>query len=203
MTGYEVYQIYIAVKFHFGGQFDYFKYNGQVKTKHESYLKRRDKVFFEKVGKKVYDKAIVAFMVANFAEDSEMWIGEFIDDFDMANDRYLKWRIRLNQLYQNYENDLDNIISFCDEKGLAIQDLFVYNPSKHPIIFRFMMEEIIDKETFILLDHVIGFIKPLTKKYGDDLIWTKQINRINKYAPFIRFDSKRVKVLSNKLRSPQ
>lgn len=203
MTGYEVYQIYVAVKSHFGTDFDYFKYAGQTKTKYETYLKRKDRYFFEKVGKKVYDKAIVAFMVANFAEDSEMWIGTFIDDFDRANDRYLKWRIRLNQLYTNYENDLDNIILFCQEKELAIQDIFVYNPSKHPIIFRFMMEEIIDKETFILLDHVIGFIKPLTKKYGDDLIWTKQINRINKYAPFIRFDSKRVKVLTKKLRSPQ
>jgi len=202
-SGYEVFQIYVAIKSHFNSKYDYFKYHGLVKVTYESYLKRNDTQFFERVGQKVYSKQIASFMVANFVEKNDMWIGTFIDDYDGANETYLNWRIRLNQLYKNYEEDIKNIISFCQERTLAIQDIFEYNPRKHPIIFRFMMEEVIDKETFILLDNTIGFVKPLTRKYKDDLIWNKKITDINNYAPFIQYDPKRIKGLTNKLRSPQ
>lgn len=60
-----------------------------------------------------------------------------------------------------------------------------------------MLEGIIDRETFILLDDVINFIPALDDKYKGDIIWDKEIKLINNYRPFIRYDLKRVEGLTN------
>ena len=41
--GFKAYKLYLAVKNHFTTSYDYFKYNGKVNAKEDSFLKRRDK----------------------------------------------------------------------------------------------------------------------------------------------------------------
>ena len=53
--GFDAYKTYLAIKQHFTSGYDYFKYNGKVKAKIESFLKRKDKFFFRKLQKR-YDK---------------------------------------------------------------------------------------------------------------------------------------------------
>lgn len=197
MTGYEVYQAYVGVKSHFNSNYDFIKYRGRVKPNYDSYEKRRDKGFFQYCANKVTEREIVTFFVANFVEDSNAWIGDLIDNFDQGNDIYRTWRVKLNRIYETYDEDLENIISFISDKKLDIQELFRYNTNNYPIIFRFMLEGIIDRETFILLDDVINFIPALDDKYKGDIIWDKEIKLINNYRPFIRYDLKRVEGLTN------
>lgn len=197
MTGYEVFQAYIGVKSHFNGSYDFIKYRGITNVSYDSYEKRRDIGFFKFAALKINERDVVAFFVANFVENPNVWIGDLIDNFAQGNATYKEWRIKLNRLYDTYQEDLDNIISFISEKDLDIQEIFRYNTSNYPIIFRFMVEGIIDRETFILLDDVIGFLPSLDEKYKGDIIWDKEIKLINKYRPFIRYDLKRVKGLTN------
>ena len=50
--GYNAYKTYVALKNHFkSDSYDYFKYKGKARVKEETFLKRKDKFFFEKIRK--------------------------------------------------------------------------------------------------------------------------------------------------------
>lgn len=190
MTGYDVYKSYVAIKLHFQGKFDYFKYHGKVKTTHQQYEKRHDRSFFEVVSNKLRDEEVAPFFVANFLKNDNQWIGEMIYNFDSARQTYLDWKKKMLSLYKVYEEDLTNVKEFLDEKSLDKNELFMYNDG-HPLIFRFMIQGMIEKETFILLDDMIHFIDRIRIK--NDFIWKNEISHINRYRQFIQYDASKVK----------
>lgn len=190
MDGYDVYKHYIALKTYFAGKFDYFRYNGKLNTPYHAYDRRNDKRFFEVVGTKIRSKEVVPFLVANFVHNDDLWIGNLIENYDEAHQVFVSWKKRMNFLYQNYEDDLNNIVDFITEKEIDIQDVFCYNDG-HPLIFKFLVQEMIEKETFILLDDVIHFLPKLDKKIHD-IVWETEIGRINKYRRFIVYDKSKV-----------
>ena len=66
MTGYEAYKEYLALKNHFTlDNYDYIKYNGRVSASESSFLKRKDKFFFTKLGKKFDGEELKYFLVSN------------------------------------------------------------------------------------------------------------------------------------------
>ena len=75
MEAFEAYKIYTAVKNHFVlDSYDYFKYNKKINLSYNSFLNRRDKIFFAKLGKRKEDY-LEDFLVSNFLHDPKMWIG--------------------------------------------------------------------------------------------------------------------------------
>ena len=52
MEAYDAYKIYIALKSHFNGDYDFVKYNGKTNVKVDSFLKRGDRPFFGRVARK-------------------------------------------------------------------------------------------------------------------------------------------------------
>jgi hypothetical protein len=193
-TGYDVYNHYQSLKQHFTSKYDYFKYHGKLKNHSvDSYIKRRDRDFFEAVARKVKDKEVVPFLVANIMNNDTVWIGDLIADFDGAYAVFLDWKKRMVNLYKTYEEDLDNICDFVEEKKLALPSLFKYNCSNYPVVFRFMVERIIEKETFIILDDIIGFVAKADKHLAGDIVWDDQIIRLKNYKPFIYYDEQKCK----------
>ena len=65
MTDYEAYQNYLAMKLHFGGEYDFHKYNGKVSATLESFEKRKDKFKFVRLSKKLSDPEILDYFLAN------------------------------------------------------------------------------------------------------------------------------------------
>ncbi|NDG31210.1 hypothetical protein EB118_14210, partial [bacterium] len=66
MEAIEAYRIYLALKHHFTlDNYDYFKYNKKTKVTLDSFLKRKDRIFFAKLGNRK-DKYLEDFLVANF-----------------------------------------------------------------------------------------------------------------------------------------
>ena len=60
-------------------EYNYFKYAGKIRTSKESFNKRKDRYFFEKLSRKKTEKEVVEFFVSNFIESSDqskMWVGE-------------------------------------------------------------------------------------------------------------------------------
>lgn len=202
MKGYDVYQHYIAIKSHFSdNSYNYFRYNGKIKTSYQAYDRRNDKRFFELVGQKIRTKEVVPFLVANFVHNDDLWIGNLIENYDDAHQVFVSWKKRMNHLYQNYEEDLTNIVEFIAEKEIDIKDVFCYNDG-HPLIFKFLVQEMIEKETFIMLDDVIHFL-PLLDKKIHDIVWKSEIGRINKYRRFITYDDTKVSDITRYILLPQ
>ena len=52
MSAYETYSTYLAMQAHFNrGNYDFFKYNGKMKVKEETFFARKDRYFFEKASR--------------------------------------------------------------------------------------------------------------------------------------------------------
>ena len=52
MDAFDAYKIYIALKSHFNSDYDINKYNGKTSVSLDSFLKRSDRSFFGRVGRK-------------------------------------------------------------------------------------------------------------------------------------------------------
>ena len=77
--GFDVYKTYLAVKLHFASDtYDYYKYDGKVNAKLDTFTKRKDRYFFHKLSTRYAESDILDFFVANFLADSKRWIGNLL-----------------------------------------------------------------------------------------------------------------------------
>ena len=59
----------------FTDTYDYYKYDGKVNAKLDTFTKRKDRYFFHKLSTRYAETDILDFFVANFLADSKRWIG--------------------------------------------------------------------------------------------------------------------------------
>jgi len=78
------YKTYLALKNHFTkDHYDYHRHSGKVKASIESFYKRKDRFWFEKLSRNKTDNEIINFFVANFVtcnDPQSLWIGEIIKE---------------------------------------------------------------------------------------------------------------------------
>ena len=66
MDSFEAYQHYLALKLHFGGEYDYYKYNAKTNASLQAFEKRKDKYQFVRLSSKLSDPEILEYYLANF-----------------------------------------------------------------------------------------------------------------------------------------
>ena len=89
--GYDTYCLYLAINNHFHTEsYDYFKYNGKVSAKLESFMKRKDKYHFAKLARK-YNGELKDFLVANLSK-KKYYVAELLDQECEKN--YLEFKNR-------------------------------------------------------------------------------------------------------------
>ncbi len=188
MTGDQVYQVYCALKAHFTSPT--FLYHKFKKTKSTNWEKRSDKAFFEFISSKLTSKEIVPFLVSNLARNNEIWIGEisFREGFEV----YLKWKSRVESLIRTFEEDIKNVKDFLSTRNLRFVNLFDIKHN-HPIIFRFLLSDMISIETFVILNGIQNFFNMFTKKLSDDLLWERWCLICTKYDYFLQYDTTKFK----------
>ena len=72
--GYDAYCLYLAINNHFHSEsYDFFKYNGKVSAKLESFMKRKDKYHFAKLARK-YNGELQDFYVATYQRRNTMFV---------------------------------------------------------------------------------------------------------------------------------
>ena len=72
MEAFDAYKTYLAIRLHFQSpNYDFVKYNGEIKCTKDSFMKRNDRYFFHKLSKRYNRPEYQDFLVANFVtEDS-------------------------------------------------------------------------------------------------------------------------------------
>jgi len=192
MTGYEAYCQYLALKNHFTlDNYDYIKYNGRVSASEKSFLNRKDKFFFTKLGKKFDGDELKYFLVANFLHDTKLWVGSLFDEHYMQT--YSKWQKKMQSLSYVIKTDLLTITNFMDENNLSFDDLFKVRENEHPILLQLYVEGDIEIETLIAMDRVLHFLKRWNKNVDDDILYPEISKRIEKYKGFVNVDVDKVK----------
>lgn len=187
MEAIDAYKIYVALKNHFTlDTYDYFKYNKKTNVSYDSFLKRKDKIFFAKLGNRKKDY-LENFLVANFIYQTNMWIGELLSD--ECEDRYREWKKRQESLTYHFSNQ----INFVGEMNKhEFNELFHSIDGNHPKIIRMYFRREISLETLIILDSILKFMIKSDKSINDPIY--REVSKLcKKYQPFLRFDEMKMK----------
>ena len=84
MTPFAVYQAFLSIKNHFDPKtrhYDCFTHAFQVRAKEESFLKRKDRIYFEKMSRKLTSQEIIRTFIAGMVEATSprsLYIRDFI-----------------------------------------------------------------------------------------------------------------------------
>jgi len=193
--GFNAYKLYLAVKNHFTTNYDFFKYNGKVNAKEDSFLKRRDKFFFAKLQRKYNKDQLRDLFVSNFADGEDFWIGNVLTQ--KAESVYTEWKARQMKMSYIFEQDLKFLFDYYNERNLDFNSLFVME-NGHPILLQCVLRNDIYVETMVIIDRVLNYSRKWNKVL-DDPVWTEFKKRMDKYSPFVLFEADKGKKILKKV----
>lgn len=194
VTPHEAYKTYIALKNHFSSdKYDYHKYNGNVKASIQSFHKRKDRLFFERLSRQKKDDEIIDFFVSNFissTDPSSLWIGDIIKN---GNEIYLEWKKKRQSLSYVFESDLRNVFD-----GKNFLEFINLKNNKHPKLVKEYFSGNLSLETMVILDKMIHYREKFDKQLLDP-IWELISMKIKKYSPFLAIDLDKYKNIIRKV----
>ena len=190
--GFDVFKTYLAVKNHFTSDYDYGKYGGRVTAKLESFTKRPDRYFFHKLSKRYNERDILDFFVANFAVDSNKWVGNIINNEGAEN--YTKFRKYKDNFDYHFRNDCVSIRNDFANRGILFNDGFLVHNGQHPRALRLHIQKRINIQTTVILDSVLSFSKVWSKDIDEKVVWPKIAHTLAKLKPFVLYNETKVKL---------
>jgi len=178
----DAYRCYLSLKNHFTkDSYDYHKYCGKSRATVQSFYKRKDRFWFERVSRQKTDKEVVDFFVSNFitcTDPSKLWIGEMMRD---GEERYEQWKKRNQSLSYIFKEETQSL--FDNRK---VDEVF--NCSKgHPLVLKNFLSGKISPETLVIYDKIFQFGKDFDNKLQDP-VWETVSRKIKKYSPFLNID---------------
>jgi hypothetical protein len=184
MTPYEVYQKFISLKQHFSSDtYDYFRYGGRTYATPESYEKRKDKVFFEKLSKHLDPTGV---LIANFIDNPDIYIR------NINIDKYNDWSKVFQSLSYNFAQDLKQMLPNFDD-NFKFRD-----GQKYPYAVQLYLDKRISLETLVILINIVRCINFWNKELIDDPVWIILRRKLIKYSGFVEFDmDKYTKIMVN------
>jgi len=187
MEAFDAYKIYLAIKNHFTlDSYDYFKYNKKINVSYDSFLKRRDKIFFAKLGKRK-EEYLENFLVANFLHDPKIWIGELLSE--ECEGRYKNWKRRQESLTYVFKNEVDFMNGW---NANELNSWFEVTFGEHPNIIKKYLRKEISLETLTILNSILNFTQRYDSEVNDPIY--KEVSKLcKKYQPFLKFDKSKVK----------
>jgi hypothetical protein len=195
ITGYETFGLYQAIKLHFSTEkYDYFKYGGKSKISVDAFENRKDKYYFYKLSRRLPNKdELISFLVANFVQDENCWVGNLLDE---TSDGYYRDRQKvLQSLSYTFENDCDKIF---DEVMNPNEVIKVVN-GEYPILLTMALRKEIEIETLCILNELLRFFPNWKNNISDTIRWPGYCRKVLKYSAFIKFDETKCRSILKKV----
>ena len=182
MAPFDAYKTYLALKNHFTkNNYDYHKYQGKVRANLDSFYKRKDRFWFEKLSRNKTDQEVIDFFIANFIhvdDPSSLWIGSIIHDGDT---HYKDWQKRIQSLSYIFKEESEKLF-----KDYKFEEVFDCSKS-HPVLLKTFLGGKISLETMIIYDRIFLYGKNFDKKLKDP-VWETVSLKMKKYSPFLNTD---------------
>ena len=192
MMPFDAYKQYLSLKNHFTKEkYDYHKYCGKSRATVQSFYKRKDRFWFEKLSRNKDDKEVVEFFVSNFitcTDPSKLWIGEMMRE---GEGRYTAWKKRTQSLSYVFKEEMGSLLS-----GQKLDTIFTCKG--HPPILKSYLSGDISLETLVICDRILGYRKDFDKKLTDP-VWETVSLKIKKYSPFLNIEVLRYRKLLKEL----
>ena len=183
VTPFETYKSYLGLKNHFTKEkYDYHRYGGKSRASLESFYKRKDRFFFEKLSRQKDDSEVIEFFVSNFVscdDPQSLWIGEIVRN---GEQNYTDWKKRLQSLSYTFKSEVENVFS-----GKNFDEMFKIEGTRHPQLIKEHLGKNLSLESLVILNKILGFKKQFDSKL-DDPVWKFLSMRIDKYDSFIHID---------------
>jgi len=183
VSPFDAYKSYLGLKNHFTREsYDYHKYCGKSRASLQSFYKRKDRFFFEKLSRQKDDSEVIEFFVSNFVscdDPQSLWIGEIVRN---GEQNYTDWKRRLQSLSYTFKSEIENVFSDKDFDGM-----FKIEGTRHPQIVKEHLAKNLSLESLVILNKILGFKKQFDSKL-DDPVWKFLSMRIDKYDSFIHID---------------
>jgi hypothetical protein len=194
MTGYETFGLYQALKLHFTSEsYDFFKYNGKTNVSVTTFENRKDKYHFYKLSRKYTDRDdMVNFIVANFVEDENSWVGSLLQENAEVNFR--KHQKVIQSLSYTFENECRNVFD-----GFSNPNDIIMTDGVYPILLTKTLRSEISIETLCVLNSVLNFFPMWTKRIDDTIRWPEFRRKCIKYASFLPKDDVKYKLILKKV----
>jgi hypothetical protein len=182
MMPFDAFREYLALKNHFTKKsYDYHKYCGKSRATVQSFYKRKDRFWFEKVVRQKTDKEVVDFFVANFVSCSDpqsLWIGEIMKE---GETRYKEWQKKVQSLSYLFKEESQQL--FSQHKFEQVFDC----SKSHPVLLKMFLGGKISLETMVIYDRIFLYGNNFDKKLKDP-VWESVSLKIKKYNPFLNID---------------
>ena len=194
---YDAYRMYLGLRLHFNSKsYDYVRYNGSVNCTKDSFMRRSDRYFFHKMGKK-YNGELEPFLVSNFVSNESVnpkWLTG-----DQASENYNKWKKNQQSITRIFDQDLKKCLDIYDSFGI----MFVTESrNSHPPIVKMIQAGKIEIQSVIILDHYLNWIDYVEREVDDEWIWPRIRDMLRKCQPFIKFNETKCKeILKNRVAS--
>ncbi len=188
MMPFDCYRCYLSMKNHFTkDKYDFHKYRGKSRATVQSFYKRKDRFWFEKLARNKSDEEVVDFFVSNFitcTDPGKLWIGEMIKE---GEGRYTEWKKRNQSLSYIFKEETESIFSDGN-----FDSMFAMDGTRHPQILKEYLRKNISIETLVILDSILGFRENFDSHLKDP-VWETVSMRMKKYYPFLNIDVQRYK----------
>lgn len=199
VTPFEAYKKYIALKLHFSSdKYDYFKFNGDVRASFNTFEKRNDKAFFHRLAKQYEPKELEQYLVANFLDDPDNWVGDIITTEGGAT--YLAWQKKIQSLSYNFKQDLLDVKFYAEVQSCDFDDVFRSINGNHPKLLVMVLQKDISVESFIIMNKILKFFPRFDRQIKNKLIWKELKKKCVKYEPFLKdVDEKKFKSIMKEI----
>lgn len=180
-TGYLAFKIYCAMKAHYNGQFDASTFTGKLRIPIDTYNKRQDKVFFERIASKLDAATIYEMIAYNFVSNPDAL------SYEIAGSGcyhfYRQYLGHVSSISTAYEDDLKTIFNILSGSGKTFTDLL--GGDGHPVILQMAIRGDICIETIILIDSFLPIIEKMNRDFENDIIWIEWHKRIIQYSKLL------------------
>lgn len=189
MEAYGAYKLYLGLKLHFqSDKYDFQRFNGGVRSSPESFYRRKDRWFFEKLVKRYKDEQVKEFFISNFIV-GDKYGGLHTEESDTI---YMDWKKRIQSVTYNFKSDITLLVDSVNH----FDDLFVKN-SQYPIILSKLYQGEIQLETFLILNQMLNFFPQFDKEL-DEYQWPVTRKLCNKYSSFLTVNLKKYREIVRK-----
>ncbi len=193
--GYDAYCLYLAINNHFHTEsYDYFKYNGKVSAKLESFMKRKDKYHFAKLARK-YNSELKDFLVANFSK-KKYYVRELLER--ECENNYKLFKKKKQSLTYIISEDLRYLYNSYKD----IDVIFGIKNGQHSNILREYLGGKVEAETFIAADKILNIFKDYDDMIQEGFIWPKERKRLDNLTPFLELEHKKLHTILEGIWSP-
>lgn len=176
-------KVFKAVRLYFSQDYDIQKYGVTgVKVSEKEFNKY--KRFLDRAVNKFKPNEFIEYIVCNIVYDTP-----FESIIRMNLTTYHKWKGIMSRLPSVIESDIIDIKEeFLIPNNLSFDELIKCDDGKHPLLFKMYLSGDIHKETFIVLDDMIGYFSSFDECMVDDFIWQDEKVVLLKYKSFINYN---------------